>query len=71
MAEKIALNGSLALCTLGKPYKIPGLEPDGVKRSYNSSEIVLSFLKRKQEVAQMLFSTKRCLRRCLQNNTWL
>ena len=50
MAERIGLNGRLALCTLGKPYKMPGLEPVGVKRSYSSSEIMLSFLRESRKL---------------------
>ena len=50
MAERIGLNGWLALCTLGKSYKMPGLEPVGVKRSYSSSEIMLSFLRESRKL---------------------
>ena len=29
MAERIGLKGTSALCILGRPYSIPGLEPVG------------------------------------------
>ena len=48
MAERIGLKGTSALCTLGRPYSIPGLEPVGQSilwSSSQSSEIRLSFFR--------------------------
>ena len=45
MAERMGLKGRLDLLTLGGPYRIPALEPEGAKRSYSSLEITSSFFR--------------------------
>ncbi len=37
MAERIGLIGQNTLCTIGKPYSIPGLDPEGNRKFYVTS----------------------------------